>query len=106
MEVVFSVGLATPLVIEQATTRTAAITTRISKSVTRLVDSGANLAKHSDELATLFRKARALLADAKPIVHGHVGGNGPTRQAVRRGNRSSTCRRARCVGSLGAGSIR
>ena len=58
VELVFSVGLATPLVIEQATTRAAEITTRISKSVTRLVDSGTKLAKHSDELAALFRKAK------------------------------------------------
>ena len=70
VELVFSVGLATPLVIEQATTRTAEITTRISKSVTRLIDSGSNLAKHSDELAALFRKAKNLLDDAKPTVHG------------------------------------
>ena len=64
-ELALTVGLATPLVIEQAATKTAEITSRICGRVHGLVDSGEQLAKHSDELAELMGSGAKKLRDGK-----------------------------------------
>ncbi|MDR1431656.1 MAG: hypothetical protein LBI99_06010 [Propionibacteriaceae bacterium] len=72
LELIFTAGLATPLVIEQAATRGASIAGRVTKSITRLIDSTTALAKHSDELANLLTTASRKLADGKPRSLGQV----------------------------------
>ena len=55
-ELVFSLGLATPLVIEQATTRIASLVGRFAKKIPELVDAIRALGKLLDKLKDLFRR--------------------------------------------------
>ena len=66
-ELAFSLGLATPLVIEQVTTRVASLATRVGKSVTRLLESGKALKSLLDQLEGLFKQASALF---DRLLHG------------------------------------
>lgn len=59
---VVSVGLATPYVIAQATSRVSAMVARISGTVVKLVDAVTDLAKHLDKLKALFRQLSDLFS--------------------------------------------
>ncbi len=55
-ELVFSLGLATPLVIEQASTRVSALAAKFSKKIPDLVDAAKKLAGLLEKLKALFKK--------------------------------------------------
>jgi Tuberculosis necrotizing toxin len=82
-ELVVSVGLATPLVIEQVTTRVASLATRVGKSITRLLESGKELTSLLRQLKKLFEDAGELFAKILKDDTGSVTipgrGNAPTR---------------------------
>lgn len=59
-ELVFSLGLATPLVIEQVSTRVASLVGRVGKAVTKVVEAGKQLGKLLDQLKRLFKEASDL----------------------------------------------
>jgi hypothetical protein len=56
-ELVVTVGLATPLVIEQVSTRVASLVGKVGKSITRLLESGKALESLLKSLEELFEKA-------------------------------------------------
>jgi hypothetical protein len=57
---VLTAGLATPLVIEQVSTRVASLVGRIGKTITQLLSSGKQLSSLLDKLQVLFKKANDL----------------------------------------------
>lgn len=59
-ELVLTLGLATPLVIEQVSTRVASLVGRVGKSVTTLLSSGKALRSLLDELQALLKRADEL----------------------------------------------
>lgn len=59
-ELVFSLGLATPLVIEQVSTRVASLAGRVGKAITRLLESGKALKGLLDKLQALLKQATEL----------------------------------------------
>ena len=56
-EAVFTLGLATPLIIEQVSTRVASLAAKVGSKVTAVLASCKNLMKLLDELKALFRNA-------------------------------------------------
>jgi hypothetical protein len=66
-EAVFTLGLATPWIIEQVTTRVSSLVARVSKFVTNLLESLKSLIRHLDELGPLLNKAKALFTK---LLHG------------------------------------
>lgn len=66
-ELVISLGLATPLIIEQVTTRVSALVSRIGKTITDLVSSGKALKGLLDELGELLKRAKGLFDE---VLHG------------------------------------
>jgi len=66
-EAVFTLGLATPWIIEQVTTRVSSLVARVSKFVTNLLDSIKALVRHLDELKPLLDKASELFTK---LLHG------------------------------------
>ena len=71
-ELALTLGLATPLVIEQVSTRVASLVGRVGKSITRLLSSGKALSTLLDKLKVLFSKADDLF---KRVLN---GGSAPT----------------------------
>jgi hypothetical protein len=66
-ELVISLGLATPLIIEQVTTRVSSLVSRIGKTITDLVSSGKALKGLLDELGELLKRAKGLFDE---VLHG------------------------------------
>jgi hypothetical protein len=64
---VLTAGLATPLVIEQVSTRVASLVGRIGKTITQLLSSGKQLSSLLDKLQLLFKKADDLFSG---LIHG------------------------------------
>jgi hypothetical protein len=64
---VLTAGLATPLVIEQVSTRVASLVGRIGKTITQLLSSGKQLSSLLDKLQVLFKKADDLFGG---LLHG------------------------------------
>lgn len=74
---IISIGTATPYVIAQATSRVSAVTARISGTVLKLVDAVTALAKHLDDLKTLFQRLSDLLSRGPGGGHVSSGGGTP-----------------------------
>jgi hypothetical protein len=79
---VLTAGLATPLVIEQVSTRVASLVGRIGKTITQLLSSGKQLSTLLDKLQLLFKKADDLFRDLLP-----GGGSPKTNPRADRGPR-------------------
>ncbi len=79
VELVCTAGLATPLVIEQATTRASALAGRVSSFITRLLDSCKHLKGLIDKLADLLRRFKSIFDQLLP-GGGRVDGNVPGRR--------------------------
>lgn len=60
-EAVFTLGLATPVIVGQVTTRVASLSTRVGKYVTKVIDAIRALSRHLDELKALFRRLSDLV---------------------------------------------
>ncbi|MBN9177615.1 MAG: glycohydrolase toxin TNT-related protein [Microbacterium sp.] len=75
-EAVFTLGLATPVIVGQVTTRVASLSARVGKYVTKVIDAIRNLAKHLDSLKALFSKLSDLLEKtlkgARSAAHPHI----------------------------------
>ena len=75
-EAVFTLGLATPVIVGQVTTRVASLSARVGKFVTKVIDAIRTLSRHLDELKALFRRLSDLidttLKGAKPATRAAV----------------------------------
>jgi hypothetical protein len=65
-EAVFSVGLATPWIIEQVTTRVSALASKIGSMVTKLLESVKSLKGLLSRLTQLFEKLKSITSKAIP----------------------------------------
>jgi len=78
-EAVFTLGLATPWIIEQVTTRVSSLVSRVSKFITNLLESIKSLRGLLDELKPLLDKASELFAK---LLHGAKGATHTAKETV------------------------
>ncbi|QAY59762.1 hypothetical protein ET475_07010 [Microbacterium protaetiae] len=82
-EAVFTLGLATPWIIEQVSTRVASWVSKVGKFITRLLESLKSLRGLLDELKPLLDKASELFGK---LLHGGSGTHAPSAHSPRVGD--------------------
>lgn len=71
-EAALTLGLATPLIVTQISTRVASLSAKVGTYVTKVIDAVRNLAKQLDQLKALFSKLSDLLEKTLKNAHPHI----------------------------------